>query len=201
MPAIIGGIRDISAVRRPTRRVFETGLARHPREIVHVPRQSTVASCRQRPARYQQAQESAAKQRHGDRRPKRSAPAMRKRSDLFTIWFSGLEIALDAPEIGDQIVHVLVAIFTPFLESFDDNRLERSRYVWTDARRRYGILPQDRRDDVCRRGAGEGAAADQHFVQRRRERENVGAGIDRFALRLFGRKVMRRSKHHSPGCT
>ena len=84
------------------------------------------------------------------------------------------------------------------LEAAIDQPRQHARHRWLQLVHRSRPVPQDRRDDRGGVAAVERPTARQHLVEDDAQREDIGACVDAFALRLLGRHVGR-SPHRLAG--
>src|SRR5262249_22246706 len=98
----------------------------------------------------------------------------------------GIEVALEALEVGAQFRGGLTAQIAILLQSFSDDPFQltgRLRIVFRQGRRRFvENLMKDDRGSI----AGEGLLARGHFVEYNAERKKIGARVEFLAPGLFG---------------
>ncbi len=133
----------------------------------------------------------------GDRR-KRAAQRLRRGGSHVD--GGGGAVAAQAEELGADLGGALDPELALFLQSAEDDLIESGRDRRVEPRRRIRVLVEDPREDHGGRRTAKGGNAGRHFVKDRAEREEVGAGVDRFAARLLGRHVGGRPYRRSWRC-
>ena len=157
---------------------IETHGARIGRRRPHVPRDGRGGDEHSR-ERERQPQIPATKRR---RRRRRHCRCGRRR----------LRSLDQQPQIGRVAQPVLLILLETPAQQLADARARGGR-----KRAPVRFQPDNRAENLGDIVAVEGAAARQHFVEHAAEREDVGAPVDRPALRLFGRHVRRGSEDQS----
>jgi len=92
-------------------------------------------------------------------------------------------------QIGSHVGRSLVAQVGVFLQQFVDHALEPGWGGGIQLSHGCGTRVQDGIEDGSRCGSGERLFSGSHFVEHDAEGEQVSAGIERLAERLFGRHV------------
>ncbi len=109
----------------------------------------------------------------------------------------GRPLRPQAPEVGRELVRVLVTQGRILRETFVDDPLELHRDPRPKPRHRLVRLVEDRVDDRLVVVPGEWAAAGEHLVEHDAERPDVGAPVDRFRSRLLRRHIGDRAERCS----
>ena len=128
----------------------------------------------------------------GDRR--HQAAAARRRAEHH---LARVHVALEVLEVAAQVGRGLVAVLGPLLERALDHARERLRDVVAQLAHRAWRVLQDRRQHRHVGVAAERPLAGRHLVEQDPEREDVGAVVERQALRLLRRHVGDRA-HDAP---
>ncbi len=102
---------------------------------------------------------------------------------------TGVEITLEALQIGAHLGSVLVAQVAIFFERLVDDVLKLERQVGIQADRHQGSAIQDGVEDHAGSVAAKGREPGSHFVEDDAEGEKIGAGIEVLAPHLLGRHV------------
>src|SRR5207248_135981 len=105
------------------------------------------------------------------------------------------QAATEALERLKQFVCALIPFLALFAQRFADNLLKLGRSVREVIRERLWLLLKNRRHRFSRRVAGERRMPRYHFVKDYAETPDIGALINRRAVRLFRRHVTNRSQY------
>ena len=106
--------------------------------------------------------------------------------------------ASQAVEVEGEVPRRLEALVGVLLQAVLDDEVERLRDARVGLRGQGRLVAQDRADELGRARAGERAAAGEHLVEHRPQREDVRPVVGHLALGLLGGQVADRADHR-PG--